>query len=939
MASQQSVLLNAIRRLILINDEDDRKDEQVKLERQLKETDLELQEQVTENFDKLRSVLETFNSVDEKVRVSQVKVATLRNNLRDCKILLRCKRDDLQRLWKEQMEQRKIIELLEEVERMKAVPDKLDALCKSKHFKTAAETLVQSIDILESKLDGVEALKDLRNDIAARKETLKSQLIDELHGCIYFKAPQTFKEDDITPKLDKFGGTLPISMSPFRPQSIKKHERSRSQTAVALEHQISLAAFTPKPAEEESVDVTEDVSNLNPEEDLPHYMAVLVEALYTLDAIPNALEALKCRMLGEMKLIIQRSSTEVRERAEMSGELSLDQNQPNLLKMLLDTAFKKYKSVARAHQIVLRRLYILQRKKNLDNLYLYNIVIVWNDIQRVIMRMLQDYLDTSTGRDTFSPAADLESHDINSFFSTKKKNTLQHRQSLFRLYHSSHSISIMSYMRESKGVMPSLLEGMVDDSTMGHQPTFLQEHLCSPQFRNITVVYQPLEKICKHIELEGMRIETKQEKSNELGEFLSSFVEDEFLTKIQDEIMKKVDSLTSESQRGVKDEQSGGMHKERRSNKPLLKSCVGIEQALSELRFLITDLPKYSQNLLRIGHAALETYAKAAQLFFHDLTHVTGDGANGDTPPVSFSHTWAVNNEEMRNHILRLPMWYSLHTGNSHPSGDKTTLEQESWILLDQIGTLEIKKTSIITSVANVRNLGLLHESMEWFSLKIKNLLTDITQIQPYTSPEIAKLHEVNTSISKLADHILLTLHLEVRMHCMHYLPPAVMRAGTTNEEEAAIEDVGIKEFNRDLCSLEEQLALQLSDMKLRFLFEGIGHLMATVLINTGKKLQRVGSSCITRMSVIVFLLQQNLTNITMSREAELDHARQFYELMRSTPQALLTFATEKEYNFTNAEYEQALAMICKSPDYKGEFEAVHEKLREHFDANREDNA
>ena len=660
MASQQSVLLNAIRRLILINDEEDRKDEQVKLERQLKETDLELQEVVTQNFDRLRSVLETFNSVDEKVRVSQAKVATLRNNLRDCKILLRCKRDDLQRLWKEQMEQKKIIELLEEVERMKAVPDKLDALCRSKHFKTAAETLVQSIDILESKLDGVEALKDLRNDIAARKETLKSQLIDELHGCIYFKAPLTFNEDDIITKPDKFG-TLPTAMSPFRQQSIKTHTRSRSQTAVALEHQMSLANFIPKPVEEESIDVTEDVSNLNPEEDLPHYMAILVEALYTLDAIPNALEALKCRMLGEMKLIIQRSSTEVRERAEMGGELSPDQNQPSLLKMLLDTAFKKYKSVARAHRVVLKRLDILEKKKNLDNLYLYNIVVVWNDIQRVVMRMLQDYLDTSTGRDTFSlPAADLESRDINSFFSTKKKDTLQHRPSLFRLYHSSHSISIMSYMRESKGVMPSLLEGMVDDSTMGHQPTFLQEHLCSPQFRNITVVYQPLKMICRHIELEGMQTETRQEKSNELSEFLSSFVEDEFLTKIQDEIMKKVDSLTSESQRGVKDEQSGGMHKERRSSKPLLKSCVGIEHALSELRFLITDLPNYSQNLLKIGHAALETYAKAAQLFFHDLTHVTGDGSNGDTPPVSLSHTWAVNNEEMRNHILRLPMWSSL---------------------------------------------------------------------------------------------------------------------------------------------------------------------------------------------------------------------------------------------------------------------------------------
>ena len=933
MSGHQSVLLDAIRRLILINDDEDRRDEKIKLEKQLRETDLELQTRVQENFEKLRSVLETFNSVDEKVRASQTKVETLRNNLRDCKILLRCKRDDLLRLWKDQMEQKQIIELLEEVDRVKAVPDRLDSLCRSKHFKTAAESVVQSIIVLEEKLDGVEALKELRHEILVRKENLKLQLIDELHGCIYFKAPQAFSEEDSPSKMDKFN-TLPSALSPLRQKTLKSHARSRSQTAIALEQQMASVNAPPKPTEDECREATEDVSNLNPEADLPNYMAVLVEALYILEAIPTALEALKTRMLGEMKLIIQRSHTEVREKAEKSGELSPEQNQPNLLKMLLDTAFKKYKSVARAHQIVLRRLSLLEKRMGIDNLYLYTIVSVWNDIQRVIMRMLQDYLDTTAGRESSLQSVDVESRDINSFFSTKKKELVQKKQCLFRLDHSSHSISMTSYMRESKGAMPSLLEGMVDDSTMGHQPTYLQEHLCTPQFRNITVVYQPLKKICGHIELEGLRVETKQERSTELSQFLSSFVEEEFLVKIQNEIMKKVDSLTSESQRVVKDEQSGGMHKERRSNKPLLKSCVGIEHALSELRFLITDLPSYTPELLDIAHQALETYAKAAQQFFLDLTHVAGDGINGDTPNVSFSHTWAVNNEEMRNHILKLPMWSSLHNvPNPHSNSDQTTLEQESWIILDQIGASEVKKNFIITSVANIRNLGLLHESMEWFSMKIKSLLTDISQIQ--TSSELRKLNEVNASISKLSDHILLTLHLEVRMHCMHYLPPALMRAGNANEEDAAFEDIGIKEFNRDLCSLEEQLALQLSDMKLRFLFEGIGHLMATVLINTGKKIPRIDTSCITRVSVIVFLLQQNLTNITMSREAELDHARQFYELMRSTPQALLTFATEQEYNFTNAEYEQALAMICKNPDYKPEFEAVQEKLREHFDANR----
>ena len=287
-----------------------------------------------ENFEKLRSVLETFNSVDEKVRVSQAKVATLRNNLRDSKILLRCKRDDLQRLWKEQMEQKMVIELLKEVERIKAVSDKLDALCKAKYFKTAAETLIESISTLENKLAGVDALKDLKNDLFLRKDNLKLQLIDELHRCIYFKAPQTFSEDVIASTHDKVQ-----AFSPNKSHSLKSHNRNRSLTAVALDYQLTASGMIPK-IKEETREIIEDITDPNPEGDLPHYMAILVEALFILEAIPTALEALKSRMFGEMKLVIQRSSTEVREKAEKSGELSPDQNQPSMLKVLLTTSLQ-----------------------------------------------------------------------------------------------------------------------------------------------------------------------------------------------------------------------------------------------------------------------------------------------------------------------------------------------------------------------------------------------------------------------------------------------------------------------------------------------------------------------------------------------------------------------------------------------------------------------
>ena len=61
-------------------------------------------------------------------------------------------------------------------------------------------------------------------------------------------------------------------------------------------------------------------------------------------------------------------------------------------------------------------------------------------------------------------------------------------------------------------------------------------------------------------------------------------------------------------------------------------------------------------------------------------------------------------------------------------------------------------------------------------------------------------------------------------------------------------------------------------------------------------------------MSRNIFAIQQNLTNITMSREADLDHARQYYEIM---------YQTVKDKNFSNrvARATFVLSLCSESPN------------------------
>lgn len=54
----------------------------------------------------------------------------------------------------------------------------------------------------------------------------------------------------------------------------------------------------------------------------------------------------------------------------------------------------------------------------------------------------------------------------------------------------------------------------------------------------------------------------------------------------------------------------------------------------------------------------------------------------------------------------------------------------------------------------------------------------------------------------------------------------------------------------------------------------GLGHLISCILINGAQYFRRISESGIKKMCRNIFVLQQNLTNITMSREADLDFAR-----------------------------------------------------------------
>lgn len=73
-----------------------------------------------------------------------------------------------------------------------------------------------------------------------------------------------------------------------------------------------------------------------------------------------------------------------------------------------------------------------------------------------------------------------------------------------------------------------------------------------------------------------------------------------------------------------------------------------------------------------------------------------------------------------------------------------------------------------------------------------------------------------------------------------------------------------------------------------QYIFEGLAHLAARILIMASNSLEIVDQASVQRMCRNAIALQTTLSSITATREVALDNARNFYEMLYSNPEVCL---------------------------------------------------
>nr|BAH12585.1 unnamed protein product [Homo sapiens] len=238
-----------------------------------------------------------------------------------------------------------------------------------------------------------------------------------------------------------------------------------------------------------------------------------------------------------------------------------------------------------------------------------------------------------------------------------------------------------------------------------------------------------------------------------------------------------------------------------------------------------------------------------------------------------------------------------------------------------------------------------MHESLEWLASRTKSAFSNLstsqmlspaqdshtnTDLPPVSEQIMQTLSELAKSFQDMADRCLLVLHLEVRVHCFHYLIPLAKEGNyaiVANVESMDYDPLVVK-LNKDISAIEEAMSASLQQHKFQYIFEGLGHLISCILINGAQYFRRISESGIKKMCRNIFVLQQNLTNITMSREADLDFARQYYEMLYNTADELLNLVVDQGVKYTELEYIHALTLLHRSQTGVGELTTQNTRLQ-----------
>ncbi|KAK1760491.1 putative exocyst complex component sec8 [Echria macrotheca] len=865
------------------------------------------------------SSIGTFHKIQGSIQTSQKKVRALKESLATSKTALCTTDPELKKLHATSRMYDDVLQTLNELDDLRAVPDQLEARISEKRFLTAVEVLQNALRKLRKpELDNIGALSELRSYLANQETALMDILVEELHEHLYLKSPYCQE----------------------RWQGLSKH------------HSTSDGTFTDSPAMApfhsilDSIDweqaAAEDPQK-NPEADTFSYINLLVEALNKLGRLETAVDMLKQRLPVELFGVVNETINDIDQkhpsslRGGSSGANGLHMYGQRETRMradviydLLWTLYGKFEAIAEGHRVFHEAIKALIRREGAGNnsVLLGSFKELWNLYQNEIRSLLHNYVTTDA--DVYQFNSPRPGFGVNG-------KTDPSREHLFKFAEAdAKSVDMATEYDALDGIIRASVPGLTSGSRKGldkkgslivprsepvtarksavsgygsmQQNSGTYKSLVEPSVFNMSLLLPPtlvfLQRL-KNIVPPGSDLATST-----LTSFLDNFLVNVFQPQLDETLGKLSDSVFGEADAFQQDSEWS-----RVARRPIFKGTTAFHTVVTAFCRMLGTIP-HDQALSSLIITQMMRYYDRCFSWFKALVTKTQEGVSAQA--LRASAVMALEPSDIREIMQKL--WKAETT-------DLELLEKEASLLITRTNEKKLEVSDIIQDRDTIQSLCLLYTSMKWLSVKVLGmrhitrnetdssraslpkpekkrwtLLNDPSKAAamdegpvhlPMTQETVQQFDGILSSYEELAATALRTLHMEVRCRIAHSLHTALSpeTAPYLLDQDVNEPDPQILSLNAEMVAYDETTTRFLREREVAFVRTGLGLLVNNYLIRNAPMVAPMNARGCGRMQLNILVLQQNLKNI--EEGVDLVRAANYYELFEKGPDAIVEKAKD----------------------------------------------
>lgn len=907
---QSKLLIDAVRKLTSTTSGDQRELEKNKLQRAYEESEIYVDKLIKEHHADVTQSLSTFRKVSTEITSSKQQIHNVKNALQTCKILLTNRRDELKKLWAESAEQKKVCEILEQIDEIKHVNARIKRLLNDEEYQEASCQLKRAEILLNGPLSSIEGL---RSGINETSQAIFDEIVANL---LKILIAEPF-ELQILEIVRRNQNEPIIAESPFCSQLVSKY-------ASVCKKFISEGSQLNEPVDSRSNKFLGDT------EFIKRKITESVEALNVFDHLNAALTYIFTRMPS----ICIKAVNE----AMLVTNLLDKTNSPNSTQLLKLTKTIITQMKACGHRFNLMSAEMLRLRGPNEEFLANNQVNVkcWEHLQDVLEQFVSEHLGIWRKDDVNND------YNNDNLIVGGERSITKSQNVLFTFENTSFvNTSLNPFLRKRQ-----------------------LNTICPADPYNIITIFDALSRFYIDIEtqldIEQCRLHT----------YLHTFAMDSFIERARTDIEQQLGETTLSKE--IWATQTVPSH-----NVKILSSCVKIFSSCEKIFEFIRNIELYAQRFASLWLLIIAFYTKNIN---DNYSQIIRTKLQRDTEipleSAKISASWAVD-EDISRLLKSLPSWIMLNQCSPSPTDLPTPVastgtfvfasetegevkrrnQRESEIFISNLGTnTQIKRGEMITDMDNIKSLVCIHESLQWLTSNIRRLFQNLSE----KSKEIikCKIHlssgeEVSTekylnealdeqllSLDQISETSLLILYLELRIHCFYHLLPLIKGQGFSQQDGSDRESL---EFGRDLKQFHQTLQMYISPFKLNYLFDGLGHLCASIFVHSSQFMTRMTEDDRKRVCRNIYSVQKSLNNVTGRPENDLARAQMYYDLLKKEPDQILAHAERAGLHpFTYLEFNNLLSLSLRShptlSNHYGALDSRINKLKEIIQRGKHNN-